>query len=133
MGAGVVLEAPHGEVIERSIALSGRGCNNEAEALALLAGLELATAHGARVIIIRTDSTVLVEQLARPPARPLVRLKGLLDQVGMALQAFDHVSWQWIPGHRNTQADALARQALGMPERPPAQHPGLKRRPRQKP
>ena len=32
----------------------------------------------------------------------------------LLLAAFGPVQWQWVPRHRNTEADALARAALGM-------------------
>jgi ribonuclease HI len=71
----------------------------------------------ARRLAIFTDSSVLVEQLAPSPrpTRPIVRLADLFDQARAMLAEFEHVQLRWIPRHRNTEADALARAALLQP------------------
>ncbi|WP_255576214.1 ribonuclease HI family protein [Comamonas sp. Y33R10-2] len=114
MSLGVVLRMPDGTQHTLSKALHQSGCNNEAELLALMAALNLARELSATCLTIRTDSSVLLEQLGPPtakPARPIARLSYLFDEARQQMQGFDELVLQWIPRHRNTEADALARAA----------------------
>ena len=81
---------------------------------ALMAALTLARDLGARSLTVRTDSLVLLEQLGPPmakPARPIVRLSQLFEAARAQMLGFDELVLQWVPRHRNTEADALARMA----------------------
>lgn len=114
MSLGVLLQLPDGQRHTLSQNLHRNGCNNEAELLALMASLQLAQQLGARCLTIRTDSQVLLEQLGPPmpkPARPIARLSALFDAARSQMQGFDELVLQWVPRHRNTEADALARAA----------------------
>ena len=114
MSLGVVLQMPDGVQHTLSKNLHRSGCNNEAELLALMAALDLADSLGARCLTVRTDSQVLLEQLGPPgpkPARPIERLKPLFEQARQRMQSFDELQLQWLPRHRNNEADALARAA----------------------
>ena len=128
MGMGVVLCAPDGSRHTLAQATHTTGCNNEAELRALLLALEEMQARGASALLVYSDSSVLVEQLGSEPARPLARLHDLLDQARTLLQSFAQVRLQWIPRHRNTEADALARAALGAAPKPPARPYGKRRK-----
>ncbi len=110
------------------------GCNDEAELRALMAALQQAHALGARAIAVRSDSSLLIEQLRPPqpgqrPAAPIARLAELFDGARAWLTRFDSVQWQWIPRHRNSAADTLARAALGAPAEV-APHPSHKKKKR---
>lgn len=123
MGLGAVLVAPDGATTVVSRQAPGQGCNNEAELRALLLALDTAWAQGALSLAISSDNSVLVEQLRHrradaPSPKPIARLAGLFDEARRVLQRFDAVRWQWIPRHRNTQADALARAAVGLAPKP---------------
>ena len=122
MGLGAVLTAPDGMCHTISLATHTTGCNNEAELRALVAALKDVQARQARTLRVRTDSSILVAQLGSRSAhaRPIARLSALFDEARALMQSFDQVQLQWIPQHRNGQADALARAALGMPPRAPA-------------
>jgi ribonuclease HI len=79
-----------------------------------MAALKLARDLGARSLTVRTDSRVLLEQLGPPmakPARPIARLSQLFEAARAQMQGFDELVLQWVPRHRNTEADALARMA----------------------
>lgn len=112
MGMGAVLTEPDGTCHTLSQATTIKGCNNEAELRALIAGLREGQAHGAKTLLVYCDSGVLVEQLGGPGVKPVARLAGLFDEARALLESFEQVSLQWIPRHRNAQADALARAAL---------------------
>lgn len=128
MGMGVVLRAPDGSRHMLSQASHAAGCNNEAELRALLLALRELQARGATALLVHSDSSILVEQLGGAPARPIERLQELFAQARILLQTFGQVQLQWIPRHRNTQADALARAALGLAPKPPARALGKRRK-----
>ncbi|CAB5722629.1 bifunctional RNase H/acid phosphatase [Delftia tsuruhatensis] len=115
MAIGAVILAPDGSRHVLSQALHAQGCNNEAELRALIAVLRrLRGLHAARVSI-STDSSILVEQLAsvRRTPRPILRLAALFEEARTMLQGFEQVQLRWVPRHRNTEADLLARAAFG--------------------
>ncbi len=120
MGLGAVITAPDGARQTLSIAAQAIGCNNEAELRALTTALQTLKAQGATAVRAFSDNSVLVAQLAAVPAKPVVRLAALFDEARTLLHSFEHADVQWIPRHRNAEADALARAALGIPPKPPA-------------
>jgi ribonuclease HI len=123
MGLGAVLIEPDGTPHTLSIVPPHRGCNNEAELRAVMAALHEARAHGATTLRIHTDNSTLVAQLGGQRAPAIARLAALFDEARALLAGFGSVSLEWIPRHRNGEADALARAALGM-----APKPGRRRR-----
>jgi ribonuclease HI len=97
--------AAHGETI-------GRQTNNVAEYTALQRGLEVASAHGVRGLLVRMDSELVVRQMLG-----LYRVKhpGLapLFLAARALAArFDRFHIEHVPRAANRRADALANAAL---------------------
>ena len=114
MGLGAVLTAPDGTRHSLSTQAEGRGCNNEAELRALMAALQEARRHGATALVIHCDNSVVVGQLAGTALEPFVRLAALFDEVRSELRTFASVRLVWVPRHRNREADALARAAVGL-------------------
>lgn len=117
MGLGAVLVAPDGERRTLSRLAPGIGCNNEAELRALIAALDEARAHGATAVRIHTDSSTVVAHLRPAAPSPIAHLAHAFAEARRRLAAFATVELHWIPGHRNAEADALARAALGLPAR----------------
>ncbi|MEP6721305.1 MAG: ribonuclease HI family protein [Variovorax sp.] len=115
MGLGAVIVAPDGTQYTLSQAASERGCNNEAELRALMAALREARSLGATAVRVCSDNSILVEQLGDAAPKPVARLAPLFDAARVLLRSFDAVALTWIPRHRNGEADALARAALGFP------------------
>ncbi|WP_295987448.1 ribonuclease HI family protein [uncultured Variovorax sp.] len=123
MGIGAVIVAPDGSRHTLSQATHTTGCNNEAELLALTLALQDLRERGAKTVRAYSDNSILVEQLrarGSDPVPPIVRLAALFDEARALLGSFDDVRLQWIPRHRNGEADALARAALGFGPKPPA-------------
>ncbi|NVM90906.1 ribonuclease HI [Variovorax sp. SG517] len=123
MGIGAVITAPDGSRHTLSQATHTTGCNNEAELLALTLALQDLRERGATAVRAYSDNSILVEQLGPPgpePVAPIVRLAGLFDEARALLGSFDDARVNWIPRHRNGEADALARAALGFGPKPPA-------------
>ncbi|MCH8178658.1 MAG: ribonuclease HI family protein [Proteobacteria bacterium] len=138
MALGAVLVSPTGAVHHLSQRLSGSGCNNEAEWRATVATLREALALGARALRLHTDSTQVRDHLNAhlsqdgagqpPPALP-VALQAWVDEARALAWRLDDFCVRWVPRHRNGQADALARQALGLPPKPVlTPHPRARRR-----
>lgn len=130
MAVGAVLTSPTGEVHRLSLRLSGSGCNNEAEWRATVAVLGLALQHGASNLRLHTDSTQVRDHLSQPgaPALPPA-LQTWVNEARAQAARLAHFSVQWVPRHRNAQADALAREALGLPpKRVRTPHPKARRR-----
>jgi len=125
MGIGAVFTEPNGTRHTLSQATNTKGCNNEAELRALMAALRELQMRGATALLVYCDSSVLVEQLGGANVKPVARLASLFEEARALLKSFDHASLEWIPRHRNGEADALARAALGiLPKRPvkPSKH-----------
>lgn len=117
MGLGAVLVAPDGERHTVSYLAPGTGCNNEAELRAVSAALDAARAHGATAVRLHTDSTTVVAHLGPAAPSPIPHLAEAFAEARTRLAAFADAELRWIPGHRNGEADALARAALGLPPR----------------
>jgi ribonuclease HI len=120
MGLGAVLTSPDGTRHTLSSPADGRGCNNEAELRALMAALEHAKQQGATTLVIHCDNSVVVEQLLGTAQEPFLRLAPLFDEVRAELRSFESARLVWIPRHRNREADALARAAVGLMPKSPA-------------
>jgi len=114
MGLGAVLTAPDGTRHTLSITAEGRGCNNEAELRALMGALQEARQRGTTALTIHCDNSVVVAQLSGTAVEPFLRLAPLFEEVRAMLRSFASARLVWIPRHRNREADALARAAVGL-------------------
>lgn len=117
IGLGAVFIEPDGTRHALSQAAQENGCNKEAELKALLATLQELKRRGAGTLLIHCDNSVVVEQVGGGRAKPIARLASLFDEARALLNSFDQANLVWIPRHRNSEADALARAALGITER----------------
>lgn len=111
-GIGVHITTPRGRVLARVARGIGVATNNVAEYRAVIEGLNRAAEMGAHEVILRSDSRLLVEQLAgrfrvkHPTLQVLHReARGLLD--GFRRYGLEHV-----PRERNKEADRLANQGV---------------------
>lgn len=118
MGLGAVLTGPDGTVQHQiSEATTFTGCNNEAELRALMLALQWLAQQGIATstqVHVFSDNSVLVEQLGSYPKASIERLATLFDEARKALRRFPQARVLWIPRHRNSAADTLARAALGL-------------------
>lgn len=117
IGLGAVFIEPDGTRHTLSQAAQENGCNNEAELRALIATLQELKRRGAGTLLLHCDNSVVVEQVGSATAKPIARLASLFDEARALLKSFDQANLVWIPRHRNSEADALARAALGITER----------------
>jgi ribonuclease HI len=98
------------------VAKVGRGIgvatNNVAEYKAAIAGLALAREHGAKEVLLRADSKLLIEQLSgrfRVKNPTLVRLH---EEARRLLKGFARTSLEHVPRELNREADRLANQGV---------------------
>lgn len=109
---GVRIEAEGGTLVEEFAESIGNATNNVAEYRGLLAALEWAKAHGHRVLHVRSDSLLLVQQMKGVFK---VRHAGLVPLHGAArLLAHDigRVTYEHVGRARNAHADRLANTAM---------------------
>ena len=106
---GGIVYAPDDSTACFGQALHHTGCNNEAEALAAIYALQWLHRQGAQEVRICTDNSILAEQMNLPHPKRIERLAAVYEQARALAQQFRSVHVQWIPRHKNTIADALAR------------------------
>lgn len=119
IGLGALLISPDGSRHPFSLRCPHQGCNNEAEARALLATLQHAHALGARQLRVHCDSDVVVRLALNEDAREAARLRPLFAEIQACAKIFTALELHWLPQRRNLEADQLARAALGLPPRAP--------------
>lgn len=111
-GIGVVLSDEAGRTLATLARGIGPATNNVAEYRACLEGLRLAAEHGARRVLVRSDSRLLVEQLSgrfRVKNPTLIRLH---EEVRRLASGFDEVAFEHVPREENADADRLANQGV---------------------
>jgi ribonuclease HI len=107
-GAGIVLQAPNGEVLKFSYRLEFDATNNVAEYEALLLGLELCKDRGVKCLNIKGDSDLVIQQLKNKFACNSKRLKGYRNAILDSLNDLDAFNLIAIPREQNSKADELA-------------------------
>jgi ribonuclease HI len=119
-GYGVRIEGDTGELVDEFSESIGVATNNVAEYRGLVAALEWALAHSLRQLHIRSDSLLLVQQMAgkykvkNPGLVPLhARARQLAHEIG-------HVTFEHVGRARNADADRLANAAMDRAEDAPA-------------
>jgi len=111
-GFGVRIEQPDGTLVEEIHESIGVATNNVAEYRGLLAALEWAKTHGARILHVRSDSLLLVQQMIgnyrvkNAGLQPLhARARALAREVGQ-------VTYEHVRREANAHADRLANAAM---------------------
>lgn len=111
-GAGVILRAPDGIVAAAGGAFLGCVTNNVAEYEALLWGLRAALALGARHLVVRADSELVVKQMRGEYRVKNEGLKPLFVQAQALRRSFESVNFVHVRRELNLEADALANEAM---------------------
>ncbi|XP_075640351.1 uncharacterized protein LOC142612113 [Castanea sativa] len=113
-GVGVVLHTPEGDKIECIICLDFATTNNEAEYEALVAGLDLAIAAGAKSAIVYSDSRIVASQVNGSYDCKNERMKRYLEEVKGRTNNLQFKMIQ-IPREENQETDRLAKTASAEP------------------
>jgi ribonuclease HI len=103
-----VLTGPNGRVLARIAEGIGIATNNVAEYRAAIAGLQRARDLGAKDVLLRSDSKLLIEQLSgrfRVKNPTLIRLHG---EVRSLVAGFRSVRFEHVPREFNRDADRQA-------------------------
>ena len=111
-GIGVVVTDEGERTLEEIAQGIGPATNNVAEYRAVLAGLRAAAEHGARTVLVRSDSRLLVEQLSgrfRVKNPTLLRLH---EEARALMKRFDEVAFEHVPRELNREADRLANRGV---------------------
>jgi|SRR5580765_7584654 len=109
---GYVLCDPHGREIEARGEYLGVCTNNVAEYRSLIAGLEAAARHGARTVVVRMDSELVVRQMLGKYKVKNEGLKPLYAEARTAVTRVGVVRFESVPRDDNGRADGLVNEAL---------------------
>lgn len=107
-GIGVHITDAEGRTLAEIARGIGIATNNVAEYTAAIEGLVKAKDLGGTVVLLRSDSRLLIEQLA---GRYKVKHRNLVPlhlQVRRLIAGFERVSYEHVPRERNREADRLA-------------------------
>ena len=107
-GIGAVMTDEEGHVLAERAEGIGPATNNVAEYKAAIAGLELALEHGAKEVLLRADSRLIVEQLAGRFRVKNPTLQVLHQQARSLMKRFERVELEHVRRERNADADLLA-------------------------
>ncbi|MFD3591185.1 bifunctional RNase H/acid phosphatase [Nocardia sp. NPDC058640] len=108
----VVFADDHVRVLAERKEYIGVATNNVAEYRGLIAGLAASAELGARVVAVRMDSKLVVEQMSGRWKIKHPSMIPLAEQARALVAGFDAVSFEWIPRAENSHADRLANEAM---------------------
>jgi ribonuclease HI len=111
-GIGVVLRAQDGTPLVTLGRFIGRATNNVAEYRALITGLEKAKELGAKRILIRGDSELIIKQMRGEYRVKNPDLRNLYDEAQFLLHQFDEARMEHNLRDNNKLADKLANKAM---------------------
>jgi len=117
-GYGVRVENERGDLIEEFCGFLGSATNNIAEYNGLLAALRYATAHGHRIVLIKSDSELLVKQMMGQYRVKNPGLQTLYQQAQTLARALERVAYEHVRREQNKDADRLANFAMDEGTRP---------------
>ena len=109
---GYVLCDASGAEVEARGEFLGTCTNNVAEYRALIAGLEAAARHGARSLLVRMDSELVVRQMLGTYKVKNEGLKPLHAEARKAMSKLETVRFESVPRDDNGRADGLVNEAL---------------------
>jgi ribonuclease HI len=101
-----------GEVVAEVAEGIGVATNNVAEYTAAIRGLERARELGATRVLLRSDSRLLIEQLAGRWKVKNATLQVLHHEARSLIEGFEDVRFEHVRRERNVQADALANRGV---------------------
>jgi ribonuclease HI len=111
-GIGIVLRAADGTALVALGRFIGRATNNVAEYRALILGLEKARELGARSLLVRGDSELIIRQMKGEYRVKHPDLKPLHAQAHGLVDGFTAVTFEHRLRHHNALADKLVNLAL---------------------
>ena len=107
-GIGVVVTDESGRRVQEIAEGIGPATNNVAEYRAAIAGLRAAADRGAGTVLLRSDSRLLIEQLAGRFRVKNPTLQRLHQEARAEMKRFREVGLEHVPRKLNADADRLA-------------------------
>ena len=114
-GAGGMLSSPKGNTDIRYISGIGTKSNNQAKALALLKGCQLALLLGYREIIIFGDSMVLISIIIHGHTLRNGNLNSYLERIQILIPKFGYIKFVHILRNLNAEAEKTANHGVTLP------------------
>jgi ribonuclease HI len=111
-GIGVVVRAQDGTPLVTLGRFIGRATNNVAEYRALICAMEQARTLGAKKVVIRGDSELIIRQMLGQYRVKNADLKELYDEAQSLIHEFDDAKIEHNLRHKNELADKLANLAM---------------------
>ncbi len=111
-GFGVRVEDAAGRLLAEFNEAIGVATNNIAEYRGLLAALRYAIEHGARRVMVRSDSELLVRQMRGEYRVKHPNLKPLFEEATELVGRIGHVGFEHVRRELNAEADRLANEAM---------------------
>jgi ribonuclease HI len=109
---GIVIQDQAGSTVATISRQLGITTNNQAEYQAIIAALEKAVTLGAKNVILKSDSELVVKQINGLYKIKKTALRPLYQQIVQLIGSLESFSISYIPREQNAAADALANQAL---------------------
>jgi ribonuclease HI len=111
-GIGVSIADRDGRVLDEIAEGIGETTNNVAEYTAAIRGLRRAAELGASQVVLRSDSKLLIEQLAGRYRIRAAHLRDLYREVMGEAVGFEAVTFEHVRRELNREADRLANQGV---------------------
>jgi ribonuclease HI len=109
---GVVVRNERGEIVAKLKKYIGRMTNNVAEYYGLIAALDYAQSNGVRALRVESDSELLVRQMRGHYKVKSADLRPLFERAKKMSQTFESFRIDHVYREQNSEADALANEAL---------------------
>ena len=109
---GVVVRNERGEIVAKLKKYIGRMTNNVAEYYGLIAALDYAQSNGVRALRVESDSELLVRQMRGHYKVKSPDLRPLFERAKKMSQTFESFRIDHVYREQNSEADALANEAL---------------------
>jgi ribonuclease HI len=111
-GIGAILLDAQGQTLAEVSEFIGKATNNQAEYLALLAGLEKAHEFNVSSVFMFLDSKLVVEQIAGRWKIKDLELRKIAEKIHAVLVGFQSWKIQHVPREKNRVADCLVNKAI---------------------
>ena len=108
---GVIINTPKGDILKYGVQLQFPATNNETEYEAILTGLRVEKALGARNILLKSDSKLVIGQIKGEYEAKEDRMQKYLKLTNHLSQEFDRVDFTQVPKNQNSEADEVARKS----------------------
>jgi ribonuclease HI len=109
---GATIKDENGDLIEGISRRIGIATNNQAEYRAIITALDRAVDLGAKQVVLKSDSELVVNQIKGRYKIKNTALRPLYQQVVKLAGQLERFQVSYIPRNRNSEADALANKAL---------------------